>query len=183
MSTEKLHFSYQSPENLVRLLCEIVYEQKHTNREIAIYHERFDGESDEFFAKMLVKLFPDGATIGEDEINRCVQWIDAFLETDEQTKDIRARYDMSTLSSYVYFDIDKVVYPCEHTSHQQMVKKICVDYFKGFDSSELSVEQVADFIKTHFVVESPFSSAETISRDAHYIRDCIVFENDEDYDY
>jgi hypothetical protein len=89
---------------------------------------------------------------------------------------------MDYFSSYVYFDIDKVVYPCEHTSHQQMVKKICVDYFKGFDSSELSVEQVANFIETHFVVESPFSSAKTIARDAQYILDCIIFENDEDWE-
>lgn len=178
---ETLHFRYQSPENLVRLLCEVVYEKKHTPREIAIYHERFDGETDEFFAKMLVKLFPEGATVGEKEINQCVEWIDNFLEKDGQAQDIRVKYDMATLSSYVYFDIDKVVYPCEHTSHQQMVKKICVDYFRGFDSSELSVEQVADFIETHFVVESPFSSAKTIARDARYILDCIIFENEEDF--
>lgn len=180
--TKTLHFSYQSPENLVRLLCEVVYEKKHTPREIAIYHERFDGENDEFFAKMLVKLFPEGATVGEKEINQCVEWIDNFLEKDGQAQDIRVKYDMIDYDSYVYFDIDKKVYPCDHTSHQQMVKNICVDYFRGFDSSELSVEQVADFIKTHFVVKSSFSSAETIARDARYILDCIIFENDEDWE-
>lgn len=178
---ETLHFRYQSPENLVRLLCEVVYEKKHTSREIAVYHERFDDESDEFFAKMLLKLFPEGATVGEQEINRCVEWIDNFLDHDERTKDIKVRYDMIDYDSYVYFDIDKKVYPCDHTSHQQMVKNICVDYFRGFDMSELDEDKVADFIKTHFVVESSFSSAETIARDARYILDCIIFENDEEY--
>ena len=169
MSTETVHFRYQSPENLVRLLCEIVYEKKHTSREIAIYHERFKGESDEFFAEMLVKLFPAGATIGEDEINQCVGWIDNFLEKDEQAKDIRAKYDMSEYSSYVYFNIDKKVYPCDHTSHAMTVKNICVGYFKGFDKSDITPEKVADFIRNHFVVKSRFSTAGSIANDSTYI--------------
>ena len=174
---EKLHFSYQSPENLVRLLCEIVYEKAHSSQEIAIYHERFDGETDEFFAEMLTKLFPEGATIGEKEINQCVEWIDNFLSTDGQTKDIKVRYDMVEYDSYVYFDIDKKVYPCDHTSHLNMVRKICVDYFKGFDESDISIEKVAEFIKTHIVVKSRFSDADMIAKDAAYICRCILMDD------
>ena len=177
---ETIHFRYKSPENFVRLLCEVVYEQKHSPRDIAIYHERFDNETDEFFANMLKMLFPEGGAIGEKEIHRCVAWIDDFLLYDEQTKDIEVKYDMAEYDSYVYFDIDKKVYPCSYTSHQQTVKEICVDYFKGFDKSDLSAEKVADFIKKHFIVKSQFSTAETIARDSQYIMDCIVFD-DEDW--
>lgn len=171
---ETLHFSYHSPENFVRLLCEIVYEKEHSPREIAIYHERFAYETDEFFAKMLEQLFPAGATIGEKEIHQCVSWIDNFLSYDEQTKDIRVRYDMVDYESYVYFDIDKKVYPCDHTSHSMMVKNICVDYFKGFDESDITPEKVADFIRNHFVVKSRFSTAGSIANDSAYICRCIL---------
>ena len=34
--TETLHFSYRSPENFVRLLCNIVYEKEHSPREIVV---------------------------------------------------------------------------------------------------------------------------------------------------
>lgn len=176
-----LHFSYKSPENLVRLLCEIVYERDHTPRDITIYHERFDNETDSFFADMLTKLFPEGATIGEKEIDLCVEWIDNFLKTDEKAIDFRAKYDLDYYSSYVYFDIDNIVYPCEYASHQQMVKKICVDYFKGVDKADLSAEKVANFIRDHFIVKSRFSTAETIASDAQYIMNCIVFDDLEDF--
>ena len=172
--TKTLHFSYRSPENFVRLLCNIVYEKEHSPREIAIYHERFDDESDEFFANMLKMLFPEGGTIGEKEIHRCVVWIDDFLSWDEQTKDIKVRYDMVDYESYVYFDIDKKVYPCDHTSHSMMVKNICVDYFKGFDESDITPEKVADFIRSHFVVKSRFSTAGSIANDSAYICRCIL---------
>ena len=47
---------------------------------------------------MLTSLFPTGATIGEKEIHKCVNWIDNFLNGDEQTKDIKAKYDMSEVT-------------------------------------------------------------------------------------
>lgn len=172
---EKIHFSYKSPANVVRLLCEIVYEQEHLPRDIAIYHERLDNVTDEFFEQMLASLFPTGATIGEGEIRKCVNWIDNFLNSDEQTKDIKVRYDMAEYDSYVYFDIDNTVYPCSYASHQQTVKNICVDYFKNFSITELTVEKVADFIRKHFIVKSQFSTIETIARDSKYIMDCIIF--------
>lgn len=174
--SETLHFSYRSPENLVRLLCNVVYEQEHSSREIAVYHERFENETDEFFADMLTQLFPEGATIGQDEIHKCVNWIDNFLDHDDQTKDIKVRYDMTECESYVYFDIDKKVYPCDHTSHSMMVKNICVDYFKGFDESDITPEKVADFIRNHFVVKSRFSTAGSIAEDSAYICRCILMD-------
>ena len=175
--TKTVHFRYRSPENFVRLLCDIVYEKKHSPMEITVYHERFADETDDFFANMLLELFPNGATIGEKEIDRCVEWIDLFLSKDGQAKDIRVKYDMECYSSYVYFDIDKIIYPCDYCSHQQTVEKICVDYFRGFDSSDLTVEKIAKFIREHFVVKSSFSSAESIARDARYILFSILSNN------
>lgn len=173
--TETISFRYNSPENFTRLLCEIVYEQTHTPREISIYHKRFDNEADTFFYNMLVKLYPNGATIDEKAINECVKFIDNFLANDERAKDIKAEYEWANCDSGVYFDIDKKVYYCRSSSHQQTIKNICVDYFKGFDNRELSEEYVRHFILEHFRVKSYFSTVETIANDARYIRDCIFF--------
>ena len=173
--TETIGFRYKSPENLTRLLCEIVYEQTHSPREIFIYHERFDNETDTFFYDMLTELYPNGATIGEKEINECVKWIDNFLEKDERAINIKSMREWEDCDSGVYFDIDKKVFGCSHTSHQQTVKNICVDYFKGFDNRELTVECVRQFILEHFKIKSRFSTVNTIANDARYIRDCIIF--------
>lgn len=126
MEKEYISFRYKSIENFARLLVTIQYENTHNPREISVFHERLDKESDDFFGKILVKLYPQGATIGE------------------------------------------------------TVKNICVDYFKGFDVHDLSVEKVKKFILDNFIVRSSFSSVESIARDARYIHDCIIFsEHDE----
>lgn len=177
---ETLHFSYKSPENLVRLLCNIQYEQTHSPRDITIYHQRFDKESDEIFYQFMIKLYPNGTTINVKEIQEICNYIDYFLDNDDTTKDLKVVYDLEYYSSYVYFDIDKKVYPCDYASHQQMVKKICMDYFKGFDKTDLTVDKISDFIETHFIVKSRFSSAQTIARDSQYILSCILFDLDDE---
>lgn len=174
---ETVHFRYKTPENLTRLLCNIYYEQTHTSREIGIYHERFKNEPDSIFLGFMTTLYPNGITIGEQQIKELCEYIDNFLNSDEQTKDIKAKYDMAEYDSYVYFDIDKTVYPCSHTSHQQTVKNICIDYFKGFDKSDLSSEKIGKFIREHFIVKSRFSTVETIAQDSGYITRCILFDD------
>lgn len=175
---ETLHFRYESVENIVRLMVTIQYEKTHNPRDIDIYHQRFDKESDNIFYEFMVKLFPDGVTIGEKEINDLIKHIEFFLEIDEEAKDIAFQYDLIHRSSYVAFIIDKKIYDCSYASHQQTLKKICVDYFKGFSHDELSVESVKKFILDNFIVRSSFSSVETLARDARYIYDCIIFENE-----
>ncbi len=174
---EVLHFTYKSPENLTRLLCDIHYEKTHNSREIAIYHERFTNEPDSLYLDFMTTLYPNGITIDVKQIEELCEYIDDFLSKDEQAKDIKAKYDMAEYESYVYFDIDKTVYPCSYASHMQMVKNICVDYFKGFDKDELSDEKIADFIIKHFKIKSSFSTVNTIAMDSRYIRDCIVFDS------
>lgn len=171
-----LHFTYQSPENLVRLLCGIHYEKTHNSREIAIYHERFTNEPNSLYLDFMTTLYPNGITIDVKQIEELCEYIDVFLSKDEQAKDIKAKYDMAEYESYVYFDIDKKVYPCKYGSHQKIVKDICVDYFKGFDKDELSAEKISDFIIKHFKIESRFSTVNTIARDSKYILDCIIFD-------
>lgn len=176
--TETIHFKYKSVENFVRLLVTIQYEKTHNAREIHLFHRRFDKENDDIFYQFLIELFPEGGNIGEEELKALVKHIEHFLDTDEEAKDISVEWDMQHQSSYVFFKIDKKVYNCSYASHQQTVKNICVDYFKGFDPHELSVEMVEKFITENFVVKSDFSTAETIARDARYIRDCIIFNDD-----
>ena len=171
----KIHFTYKSPENFTRLLCNIYYEQTHTGRENFIYRERFKTEPDSLFLDFMTTLYPKGITIGQKQIEELCSYIDIYLDNDEKAKDIKAKYDMIVFDSYVYFDIDKKVYPCSYCSHSQTIKNICADYFKGFDKSELSVEMIHDFIVKHFVVKSMFSTAESIANDSFFIRNCIIF--------
>jgi hypothetical protein len=49
-----------------------------------------------------------------------------------------------------------------------------VDYFKGFDESDITPEKVANFIRNHFVVKSRFSTAGSIANDSAYICRCVL---------
>lgn len=175
---EALHFRYESVENLVRLLVTIQFEKTQTERLKYVFHKRLDKENDDIFYQFLVELYPEGVTVGENEINALVSHIKHFLETDDEVKDFLVEWDMQHYSSYVYFKIDKKVHNCSYASHQQKVKEICCDYFRGFDPHDLSVEMVEKFIVDNFIVKSAFSTAETIARDARYIRDCIIFNEE-----
>lgn len=175
---EYISFRYESVENLVRLLVTIQYEKTHNSREIELFHKRFDKEPDDIFGEFLVKLYPQGANIGEKEINALVNHIDYFMDTDEEAKDLEIQQQLKYLSSYVYFKIDKKIYTCSFASHQQTIRDICVDYFKGFDMHDLSVEKVKRFILNNFLVRSSFSTVETIADDAYFIYNCIMFDNE-----
>ena len=176
MAIKQIAFSYKSIGNFARLLVTIQIEKTKSQRDMIVFHRRFDKEDDEVFESFLCELYPSGVTIGEKEINELVSFVVEFMKKDVEAQNLYVDYDKKHFSSYVYFKVDNKVFPASHTSHMILVKDICRDYFKGFEN--LSVDYVEKFIKENFEIKSDFSSAESIVRDARYIRDCIVLGSD-----
>ena len=169
--SEKLYFKYQSIGNIVRLLITIQFEKTKTDRDVFVYHKRLDKESDEFFESVLLDLYPNGVTIGEHEINQLIEWITNFLSKDRQAKSLYTKWDKEHLTSYVYFKIDDKVYPAYYLSHFSIVKDICCDYFKGFES--INIDYLQRFILENFEILSDFTSPASVANDAQYIANCI----------
>ena len=172
---ETLNFRYESIGNFCRLIVTIQIEKLRTKRDIYTYHQRFRKEPDSIFEKFLEKLYPSGCTIGENEINKLVNYVIDFMQKDEQAKDIYFKYDLEHCESYVAFKPDKKVISCYTASHQQTVKGILIDYFKGFE--EIDTDYLRKFIKDNFIIKSNFTDIETVLRDIDYLARCIIIYN------
>lgn len=107
MSHKTVSFKYESIGNLCRLLVDIMIEKSRDIREITVYHERFRNEPDDVYEELLTELYPDGCTIGENEMNVLIEHIRYFMMHDEKSQDLFIAYDMRHMTSYVYFKIDK----------------------------------------------------------------------------
>ena len=171
--TEKLHFTYQSIGNICRLFVNIQFEKTKSKRDISVLHQRFDKESDDLFEDFACKLFPEGATIGETEINQLVEYVYRFMQTDEECKGLYAEYDKRNYGSYVYFIPDKKVYEAAFGHHTDIVKNICCDFFKGF--KDIDIDYLKKFILENFEIASDFTTVERVANDARFIKECIIF--------
>ena len=165
---KKLHFKYQSIGNLCRLLATIQFEKMASKRDISIWHQRFDREEcDALFEKFLGDIYPEGANIGEKEINNLVSYAEHFLEKDKEAQNIAVQCDKFKNSYWVYFKIDNKVFPCDFCQHSKTITQICKDYFKGFEHIDL--EELQKFIIENFEIKSKNSTVESIAKDAQYI--------------
>lgn len=171
---EKLHFKYQSIGNICKLFVTIQVEKTMDKRTISVFHKRFDNEQDELFEKMLVKLFPNGVTIGEQEINQLTNSVVEFMKNDEITKDLFVKYDKQHCKSYVYDKVNKKLYPANMGEHFMLVERICCDFFKEFE--EIDLDYLKKFIKENIEIVSSFTSIETICNDAQTIANEILFD-------
>lgn len=172
---EKLYFKYQSIGNIVRLLVTIQFEKIKTDRDIFVYHKRLDREKDEFFEDILLELYPNGVTIGENEINQLIRYVENFLSKDKEARSWYTKWDKKHITSYVYFKIDDKVYPAYHLSHFGIVKDICCDYFKRFET--IDIDYLQRFILENFEIASDFTSPASVANDAEYIARCIYWRN------
>lgn len=164
----KLHFTYQSIGNLCRLLATIQFEKEASSRDISIWHQRFDREEcDALFEKFLSDIYPEGATIGKEEINNLVSYAERFLDNDKEAQQIAVEYDKLSNPYWVYFKIDNKVYPCDFCRHSETITQICAEYFKGFEEIDLSYLQ--KFIIENFEIKSRNSTVKSIANDARYI--------------
>lgn len=165
---QTMHFTYKSIGNFSKLLATILFEKSHSDREIGIWHERFDNdESDELFESFLVELFPEGKTLQTEDIEVLMNYAERFLEKDKRAQDIRNEHIKRSTPYWVYFKIDNIVHPCDYARHTQKIKEICADYFKDFDDIELDYLQ--KFIIENFEIKSNNSTISQIASDAHYI--------------
>lgn len=162
-----VNFTYQSTGNMTKLLTTIRFERLNSPKDISVFHQRFDDEDDSFFEKVLEKLFPEGKTIVSEDIDVVVEYISSFMDRDEKCKDLYVEYDKFYYNSYVYFKIDKKVYPAKTGEHMRILEWILVDYFKGF--TDLSTEYLEKFIKENFEIVSDNTTLEKAVRDAKYL--------------
>jgi hypothetical protein len=176
--TKQVYFTYKSIGNFCRLLATIQYEKSHTPREITIFHQRFDrAEGDELIEQFLNELFPNGATIGENELIKLNLHIERFMQKDKETQNLFVEYDKRHYSYYVYFKPDNVVYECGFAQHATIIRDICCDYFKGFSEDEIHPQYIEKFIKDNFEIKSYNSTVEQIAKDNMYISRCIILRN------
>lgn len=159
---KKVYFQYKSIGNFVRLLMDIRLE-KSSKRDNTVYHARFDNESDDFYEELLERCFPEGGTLGEEQIQRFTEYILAFMQKDKICKRKYLEYDKSHCKSYVYFKVDEVLTPVESGEHARIIYEVCVDYFKDFDVNTLEPEYIKHFICNNFEIRSDFSTIETVA--------------------
>lgn len=173
---KQVSFTYKSIGNFAKLLSTILYEKEHTAKEITLWHMRYDGEeTDALFEQFLEELFPAGGTLNVEEIKVLTNHAERFLNKDDLAIQQRAQYEKREYKSWVYFKIDKKVFPCDFAKHQETIKNICVDYFKGFEKIDRGY--LKKFILENFEIRSDNSTIERIANDVLYIADCIKFRS------
>ncbi len=170
---QTLSFTYKNIGNIVHLLVNLMFEKTHNSRDVTVYHQRFDKEPDDTYEAILEKLFPDGCTIGEQELTAITEHICRFMAVDDVSQDLFIEYDKWHWKSWVYFKPGKRLEYAEFGSHALLVKEICKDFFKGFE--KIDAAYLRRFIMENFEIRSDNSTIETISGDAVYIaRDILL---------
>lgn len=166
---ETVNFTYESVENFARLLITIQFEKTKPPRDITIYHQRFDKESDEIFGKFLEELFPNGGTIDIPQIDMLVEYVYRFLQKDGKARSLYADYDKSRLYSWVYFKPDNIVRSADIGQHMLVVQDICKDFFKDFEQKDLSREYMQKFLRENFEIKSDYTTMNNIINDVDWI--------------
>lgn len=173
--SKELHFSYRNIGNFSKLLCTLLYEKTHDKKQIALWHMRYDNdESDCLFENFLNELFPDGATLGEEELNKLTEYAEDFLEKDYLAMQQRVEWDKNHYISYVYSRVDNEVVPCDMGKHQGVVIEFCKKFFKGVE--DIDKTKVANFIKSNFEIKSDYTSVESMVNDASYIVNRLILD-------
>lgn len=173
--SEKIGFTYKSIGNFCHLLLNIQYEKTHTSREITVFHQRFDNdETDNLIEEILIKLFPNGASIGEKELIQLTSYVENYMLKDKTTQDLFVEYDKLHYPYYVYFKPDNIVYECDYAQHNRVVRDICCDFFKDFD--DIDPLYIKKFILENFEISSDNSTVESISNDYNFIAREILIE-------
>ena len=174
---ERLHFKVESPANFVKLACTILFERKEELLEDygSTWHDAFDGEAgDQHFQRFMEELFPDGCTIGEQELNQLTDRAIQFLKTDTICLDIKAGHDKARFTFWVYFIPEHKVYPCQFAQHEETVMDILVDFF-GVNVLKYSVDALQKFILGAFQIQSTNTSVRSIAADAEFIQRTVYY--------
>lgn len=173
--SEKIHFKYENIGNMIRILVSLIFESKYDKRDITTYHARFDDESDDYFENIVKKLYPNGCTIGETELQNMTEYLFNLMQRDEKCKDLYAKWDKSHMYSWVYFKPDKTVEYAVVGDHARIVKDKCLEYFRKCEN--IDARYLQKFILENFEIRSDCSTIEQISKDAPYIAEQININN------
>lgn len=132
---------------------------------------------DEVQEWFMEELFPDGCTIGEQELNKLTDRAIQFLKTDTICLDIKAGHDKARFTFWVYFIPEHKVYPCQFAQHEETVMDILVDFF-GVNVLKYSVDALQKFILGAFQIQSTNTSVRSIAADAEFIQRTVYYRAD-----
>lgn len=175
---KKLHFRVESPANFVNLACTILFERSEKLKELGyVWREVYGGsEGDLFFQRFMEELFPEGCTIGEQELIQLTNKAVRFLETDVSCLDIKANYDKTRFGYYVYFAPMHKVFECGFCQHEDTVIKILADFF-GKSIIDYDTEKLRRFITNSFEIRSDNSTVSSIANDADFIQRSVYMKS------
>ena len=162
--SETLHFQVQSPENMVRMLCTILFEQdKENSWMLPLWHKAFDDPSkgDQLFLKFMKELYPNGCTFDRHQLETVMKRAIKFIREDKDLLEDKAQQDKKLYNAWVYFAPDHRVYPCTFGEHMDIVIQCLSDFFqKTLD--EMTTEELKHFIAEAFEVKSSITTIQSL---------------------
>lgn len=175
---EQLHFKVESPANFVKLACTILFEKGEKLKELGyVWREVFNGsKGEQLFQNFMEELFPEGCTIGESELVQITNKAIRFLETDISCLDIKANYDKTRFSYYVYFAPMHKVFECGFAQHEDTVIRILQDFF-GKSIIDYDTEKLKRFITNSFEIRSDNTTVSSIVKDVDYIQRSVYMKS------
>lgn len=177
MTAERLHFKVDSPANIVKMCCTIIFERNEKLLEEygSVWHDVFDGEAgDAHFQQFMEDLFPDGCTVGENELNLITNRAVCFLKTDVACLDMKANHDKARFTYWVYFAPEHKVYGCSFARHEETIIDV-LTAFLGKSIEDYSSYALKQFILNSFEIKSDNSSVRSIAEDVDFIQQTVYF--------
>lgn len=128
--TETLHFTYESPENLCKLLCTIHFEKTCQDKVLNyLWHDFFGrNKSDETVYRLMTELWPQGCTMNVDEIEQLTERMKAFLLEDEELIKKRVEYEKQRYPLYVFSKWNNKVVQCGFAEHVDKIAELCAEF-------------------------------------------------------
>ena len=168
-----LHFSYDSVENIVRMTTTMQFEKSNRFQELGwLWHQVFDDEKgDALFKQFIEQEYPDGATIGVDEIYHLMGVAVKYLESDRFNKE-RSKHTIMTGNSWLYCKTTDIAVKCDFGEHESALIDMLNDLM-GESIWETREDKLAEIIQSQFIVASANTTLAKLAADAQYIKGCL----------
>lgn len=174
---EQLHFTIQSPENMVRLLVTVLFQkdEKELKKHGYIWSMLLDTDAgEEKFKQFMEEVLPNGGTIDLPELSLIKAKAIHYLETDPEALEMQADLDKVHYHSWVYFKPYHKVYPVGFAEHSEKVHELLAEYFDSIE--DYDIDKFKRFIRENFEIRSDCTSLECIVADAENIHRYIVLD-------
>lgn len=169
--TETLHFTYESPENLCKLLCTIHFEKTCKDKVLNyLWHDFFGrNKSDETVYRLMTELWPQGCTMNVDEIEQLTERMKAFLLEDDELIKKRVEYEKTMYPLYVFSKWNNKVVQCGFAEHVDKIAELCAEFF-GKSIEDVPDDAISSFINSNFEIKSDCSTTSSIAQDVDIMR-------------